>query len=172
MKTENNLLIEQNLHLVSCILGVYRIFNENIPCMSYGDLYQEGCMALCEAVFQYCPERGAKFSTFASIKIRNHLFSYCKKMYKQYKHDLDFVELLSVPEDDSYIDVGILLRKKQKTFRGVAQKGIEALCFKLQGYTNRDIARIYHVESNMVGAWISRASYKLKADKDVLELIV
>ena len=55
-----------------------------------------------------------------------------------------------------------LLTSATKDFKGVSKLGIEALSLKAQGYSTSDIAARYHVPPSHVGAWISRASQKLR----------
>ena len=42
---------------------------------------------------------------------------------------------------------------------------------KIKGYSGVDIARLYHTKPTHVGAWISRASEKLRKDAMNAELI-
>ena len=59
---------------------------------------------------------------------------------------------------------GALLDRCKKAYSGVARLGIEALEWKINGYSSADIARLYGVKPNHVGAWISRAAKKLRKD--------
>ena len=47
--------------------------------MDLDDLYQEGCLALYDAVFTYEEERNVLFSTFAYIVIRSRIRSYIRR---------------------------------------------------------------------------------------------
>ena len=47
--------------------------------------------------------------------------------------------------------------------------GVEALELKIAGYSGTDIAKLYGVQPNHVGAWISRAAQKLKKDLFLVE---
>lgn len=44
------------------------------------DLAQEGFLALLDAVRSYSPDRGASFSTFAQLCIRNRMINVCKRV--------------------------------------------------------------------------------------------
>lgn len=59
------------------------------------DLAQEGFLALLDAVRNYSPDRGAAFSTFAQLCIRNRMINVCKRV------STDHVEL---PDDDDRPD--------------------------------------------------------------------
>ena len=54
-----------------------------------------------------------------------------------------------------------LLADCKRRYTGVARLGIEALELKIHGYSGADIARLYDVKPNHVGAWISRAAQKM-----------
>lgn len=50
-------------------------------------------------------------------------------------------------------------------YRGVALLGIEALALKMKGFSGGEIALLYGVQPNVVGAWISRAAEKLRSNQ-------
>ena len=62
-----------------------------------------------------------------------------------------------------------VLEYGKRTYSGVAQLGVEALELKIAGYSGTDIAKLYGVQSNHVGAWISRTAQKLKKDVNLVE---
>jgi DNA-directed RNA polymerase specialized sigma24 family protein len=61
-----------------------------------------------------------------------------------------------------------LLESVKGEYSGVARRGIEALALKVKGYSGAEIAELYGVKQNLVGAWISRASAKLRRDRRFL----
>lgn len=64
-----------------------------------------------------------------------------------------------------------LLEHGKRHYKGVAKLGIEAMELKIKGYSGADIARLYHTKPTHVGAWISRASEKLRQDAMNGELV-
>ena len=58
---------------------------------------------------------------------------------------------------------------RNRMYSGVARLGVEALELKIAGYSGTDIAKLYGVQPNHVGAWISRAAQKLKKDLFLVE---
>lgn len=62
-----------------------------------------------------------------------------------------------------------VLEYGKRTYSGVAKLGVEALELKIAGYSGTDIAKLYGVQPNHVGAWISRAAKKLKKDVFLVE---
>ena len=63
---------------------------------------------------------------------------------------------------DRHLEVLELLTSTAKDFRGVSKLGTEALALKVQGFATSEIAARYHAPPSHVGAWISRASQKLR----------
>ena len=46
----------------------------------------------------------------------------------------------------------------------MARLGVEALELKVKGLNGTDIAKLYNVKPNQVGAWISRAAQKIRKE--------
>ena len=55
-----------------------------------------------------------------------------------------------------------MLHLVKKEYSGITRKGINAIELKAKGLSGSDIAKIYNVKPNVIGAWISRAVHKLK----------
>ena len=80
---------------------------------------------------------------------------------------------LVTPPDDFHVQVNMietldLLASAEKKYQGVTKLGIEALKLKLKGMSVSEIADLYHVPPPHVGAWISRATQKLRKDTPFL----
>ena len=60
--------------------------------------------------------------------------------------------------------------RAKSNYNGITKKGIEAIALKYQGYSNAEIANLYHVKANHISAWISRARSRLKADYPLTDL--
>jgi RNA polymerase primary sigma factor len=67
-KQAKDTLTEANLRLVISIARRY-----SVPGVSLSDLIQEGCLGLIRAVEKYDPERGFRFSTYATWWIRRSI---------------------------------------------------------------------------------------------------
>ena len=174
-------LVEQNMKLIKRTISSSIGTNEGACGLDFNDLYQEGAIALCRAAATY-DGVSAKFATYASTLIRNHLLDCCRAANAWQKH------LCSVPvgpafDDDEnpssflestpdyqtarqmdQIEAASLLAYYKKEYSGVTRLGIEALELKARGFSGTDIARLYQTRPNNVGAWISRARTKLKKD--------
>lgn len=74
LTNEQQCMVEDNMGLVRAVLS--RCVNSpgSTGIYSYDDLFQIGCMGLCEAVVQYRPGRAA-FSTYAYAAIRNRIYN-------------------------------------------------------------------------------------------------
>ena len=80
---------------------------------------------------------------------------------------------LVMPSDNFHVQINMietldLLACAEKKYQGVTRLGIEALKLKLKGMSVSEIAGLYHVPPPHVGAWISRATQKLRKDTPFL----
>ena len=179
---EQRELVENNLSLVYWVIMESIHVNETIYGFGYEDLYQEGCIWLCHAAATYDPVR-SRFPTYAKRIVRNGLLSYCRQMCLRQRRFTyltvgDQGELLAdgepvLPPDDFHAQVNMietldLLAYAEKKYQGVTKLGIEALKLKLKGISVSEIASLYHVPPPHVGAWISRATQKLRKDTPFL----
>ena len=179
---EQQELVENNLSLVYWVIMESIHVNETIYGFGYEDLYQEGCIWLCHAATTYNPARSL-FPTYARKIVRNGLLSYCRPLcFRQRRFTYLTVglhgELLADGEpvaqpDDFHAQLNMietldLLASAEKKYQGVTKLGIEALKLKLKGMSVSEIADLYHVPPPHVGAWISRATQKLRKDTPFL----
>ncbi len=179
---EQQELVENNLSLVYWVIMESIHVNETIYGFGYEDLYQEGCIWLCHAATTYNPARSL-FPTYARKIVRNGLLSYCRQMCSRQRRFTYLTvglhgELLAdgelvTPPDDFHVQVNMietldLLAYAEKKYQGVTRLGIEALKLKLKGMSVSEIADLYHVPPPHVGAWISRATQKLRKDTPFL----
>ena len=179
---EQQELVENHLSLVYWAIMESIHVNETIYGFGYEDLYQEGCIWLCHAATTYNPARSL-FPTYARKIVRNGLLSYCRQMcFRQRRFTYLTVGLhgelladgeLVTPPDDFHVQVNMietldLLASAEKKYQGVTKLGIEALKLKLKGMSVSEIADLYHVPPPHVGAWISRATQKLRKDTPFL----
>jgi RNA polymerase sigma factor (sigma-70 family) len=67
----------------------------------YLDLFQEGVVGLVEAVERFEPERGFKFSTYATFRIRGRALTYLQKStrYNQPLSEMDKMALLTIGKE-------------------------------------------------------------------------
>lgn len=172
-------LVEQNLAVVHWVINDHIHVNPTICGLEYNDLFQEGCLYLCKAAVDYEDDGRAQFVTYAKKVIRNGLLSYCRRACRQKslcgrlmigEHgELTAGGKVLTPQMDEFIsktslvETLSLLDACKKDYDGVSRLGIEALSLKIQGMRVSDIAELYHVPPSHVGAWISRASSKLRS---------
>ncbi len=185
---EQQSMVEQNTALIHWTIQKYIDVNEAICGLGYEDLFQEGALALCYAATTY-RTGGTQFQTYAVIVIRNHLLDYCQRIVTLCRNmpicSLDTshgedrpppVKESKIARDDTEkwvarIYLSQLLEHGKRHYKGVAKLGIEAMELKIKGYSGADIARLYHTKPTHVGAWISRASEKLRQDAMNGELV-
>ena len=179
---EQQELVENHLSLVYWAIMESIHVNETIYGFGYEDLYQEGCIWLCHAAATYDPAR-SRFPTYAKKIVRNGLLSYCRQMCSRQRRFVYLTvsthgelsadgEPLAPPDDFdtqiNLIETLDLLTYAEKKYQGITRLGIEALKLKLKGLSVSEIAGLYHVPPPHVGAWISRATQKLRKDTPFL----
>lgn len=184
---EKKMLVEKHIPLIKTIIRNTISINESVQGLGYDDLFQTGCEALCHAASQYTGDRGASFSTFASVVIHNRLLSHCRQVNR-----IQFLlEYLDAPMKDSdsltyseclcseshtennlsNAEAYIMLTEAALRYTGICRKGIEALKLRCLGHTSVEIAALYGVKPNHVAAWISRAGSRLKNDEKFVCLL-
>lgn len=195
MKFENPLtpaqsaLVENSLNIAQWTVRNYFTTADTVSGLSCEDLLQEAYLALCGAAMTY---RGGKvqFKTYAITVIRNHLTDYCRRIYHRNRTlptlslDAPPCDADGVPTGAETVDVDAdfeerclsqiwlkeFFAQRKANYSGCTKLGIEALELKvMDGYGVTDIARLYHTKPNLVGAWISRATRKLREEMATME---
>lgn len=172
------MLVERYLYLVDWVIYHYINMDETVLGLGYEDLHQEGSIGLCRAAAAFKGPSRAQFSTFAVTVIRNHLLDHCRVIQSERKNfsisSLDAYSGEPSPgaakQDDadsliSDMAAADLLAHFKRTYKGTARLGIEALEYKVMGYSGSDIARMYHTKPNYIGACIARAVEKLRRER-------
>lgn len=170
-------MVEDHLNCVHWTIHTFISVNESVCGLEYDDLFQEGCIALWRAAETFDTRQGTQFHSYAISVIRNHLLDYCRKIQSRTApmaslEDWDAETSRSGATDwdgNSGLFVEQVLEYGKRTYSGVARLGVEALELKIAGYSGTDIAKLYGVRPNHVGAWITRASQKLKKDLLLVE---
>ena len=176
---EQQTIVEQNLELVKRVIARHIKTNENIYGLGYDDLYQEGAVALCRAAATYV-ESPAKFTTYATTIVKNHLIDCCRAASARQKHLCSLLVGYDLTDDESphavpepvvegeadrvidQIDTAALLAQYKAAYKGAIRLGIEALELTVKDFGKEDIARLYNSTPSAVGARISRAKKALR----------
>ena len=179
-------LVEKNRSIVRWAIHRYITVNENIFGFSYDDLFQEGCIWLCKAAVTFDASRAAKFETYAQTVVKNGLRTYCRLMCSKQKHQMPAPEplddesllgLYQLPGGDQFenmiseLDILSLLESAKSQYHGTVRLGIEAIELKVKGLNGPEIAALYGVKPTHVGAWIYRASQRLRQNEAFLECL-
>lgn len=173
LSAEQRNMVENNLQLVKRTIYKYITVNQTILGLDFDDLFQEGCIWLCKAAATFREHKGVKFETYAEKVVSNGLRTYCRLTYSKQKRILSLSDCEEVEFDEPIVlksydndlieqDILRFLQNLKSEYTGVARLGIEAIEWKVKGFTGTEIANMYDVKPNMVGAWISRAVQKLK----------
>lgn len=185
MDKKQQRLVEDNLQVVKLAIHKNIIVSDSLYGFEYDDLYQEGCIWLCKAAVSFDKTRNVKFSTYAERVVINGLRTYCRLMCSKQKHhillpiqkdqDDEAFSLDQIPAEDTLEqlfeeqDIYILLQSMKQQYSGTIRLGIEAIEWKVKGLSGVEIAKMYGVKPNLVGAWIARAVNKLKKNSDFMK---
>ena len=178
-------MVEEHLGVVKLAIHKSIIVNDNLYGFEYDDLFQEGCIWLCKAACSFDESRDIKFATYAEKVVTNGLRTYCRIMCGKQKHsillpaqnepDESGYSLEQIPAEDMLDklfeeqDIFTLLQKFKQQYTGTARLGIEAIEWKVKGLSGAEIAKMYNVKPNLVGAWISRAAMRLKQNQAFMQ---
>lgn len=172
LTTEQQRIVEENMGLVRAVLS--RCVNSpgSTGIYSYEDLFQIGCMGLCEAAIQYRPGRAA-FSTYAYAAIRNRIYNaltyatYRREKEKLSDFPIEPAAAVSMNDSGSHELHSALLEARER-LTGVARKGVDAMLYMSEGFTCREIGEKYGTSANSVTAWVSKARKALKLDAEFM----
>jgi len=165
--------VEQYMPLVKrvmkeCVHGPAGIYDWN-------DLYQYGCIGLCNAAATYDDSRNVLFETYAYTLIRNEIFNALEYATRRKKREIS-LDTESLPQEASIAPepengVAALLDAAAAGATGVTAKGIEAIRLQAQGYSCKEIGQCFGGASdNNVSAWMSRARRRLRQNPEIAAL--
>ena len=97
LSNEQKRLVQEHLHVIDWVLYKSIAVNETVQGMGREDLYQTGCLALCEAALSF--DGRVRFQTYAQTFVRNALIDICRKAKTQRKYCCHYLED-SVPGTD------------------------------------------------------------------------
>lgn len=172
-------LVEANLPLVKNIIYSSIRMNSDIPELTYNDLYQTGCEALCYAALAYRQDKGASFKTFASVVIRHSLLSQCQYALRVHADTVPLDSKISTTDDLTLADVlpdtgfhaledvetMILLNNYEASLPELPKKKVQLLRdYYFGSYNITELSKIYHISPNLVSSWIHRAKKKMRMD--------
>ncbi len=184
LNAAQRLMVEEAIPLATWVIKKYITSCEQVAGLGYEDLLQEAYLALCKAAMTYHKQSGVQFKTYAVTVMRNHLLDHCRKISTETRNlpslsiddtgddtedalSRQIVLKATTFEDDCLSKTWAreFLQKRREAYQGCSRLGIEALELKvLHGYGVTDIAQLYQVKPNLVGAWISKATAKIRAD--------
>ena len=170
-------LAEENLTIVERVLRFDINANPCVAGLGYEDLYQEGCVWLCNAALTFDPARGS-FASYARQVVQNGLVSYCRNLTGKQSRMISLAEMeptalaaLEVQHStpfDIECETPLLLVAAESQYSGVTRKGVHALALQVSGIPLTAVATRMSAPPNHVSAWISRAVHKLRNDESFL----
>lgn len=85
-------MAEENLTIVERVLRFDINANPCVAGLGYEDLYQEGCVWLCNAALTFDPARGS-FASYARQVVQNGLVSYCRNLTGKQSRMISLAEM-------------------------------------------------------------------------------
>ena len=164
-------LVEENLTIVECVLRFDINANPCVAGLGYEDLYQEGCVGLCNAALTFDPARGS-FASYARRVVQNGLVGYCRSLTGKQSRMTPLAEIESTAlaalevqhsvSCNAECETSLLLTAAESQYSGVTRKGVHALALQVSGMPLTAVAVRMSAPPNHVSAWISRAVHKLR----------
>ena len=170
-------LVEENLAVVERVRRFEVRANPCIAGLGYEDLYQEGCVWLCNAALTFDPMRGS-FASYARRVVQNGLVGYCRNVLSKHQRTvllgdlkpavLTALEAQNAVSSHIKCETPLLLAAAESQYSGVTRKGVHALALQVSGMPLTAVAVRMSAPPNHVSAWISRAIHKLRNNESFL----
>ena len=188
MTTNQKQLAEEHMDLVPRMVAV---LTKRFPLCNdqWQELCQVGYLALCRAAVS-CKE-GYSFSPYAHAAICNAIYDFWRRDIREKKHLCSLLEDQPEPSSvepgwyspeeqtlpESFLhslkatEAGAYLETLKATQCSTIQKGIEAICYQLEGYSSKELSTHYRVPANHIRAWQSKARRFLAQDATLCALL-
>ena len=170
-------LAEENLTIVERVLRFDINANPCVAGLGYEDLYQEGCVWLCNAALTFDPARGS-FASYARRVVQNGLVGYCRNVLSKYQRTVSLddlepavladLEAQNAVSSHAKCETPLLLAAAESQYSGVTRKGVHALALQVSGMPLTAVSVRMSAPPNHVSAWISRAVHKLRNNESFL----
>ena len=151
------------------------------------ELCQTGYLALCRAAVS-CRD-GYDFAPYANAAIRNAIYDSWRRDIREKDRLCPLMEDQpdpfcgrpgpSAPEEgpEAFFlslkdtEAGAYLETLKAAQCSTIQKGIEALCFQMEGYSSKELSAHYRAPANHIRAWQSKARRFLAKDATLCALL-
>lgn len=167
LSSEQEQLVIDYMGLVSYVIKKYIVINHQKWEYDLEDLHQVGYEGLCKAALAYQSDKGTTYWHFAEKVVRNHLYSYCRRINGRQYIDMQ-LEDIELGSDDGNMETLImkivLSSLDMDQYNTAVYKGIEALQLKYMGYSGKEIRAYFQVPANHVSAWVAKARKVLQQE--------
>lgn len=159
-------VVEENMGLVGRVIKdkVHGLGQEGA--FTYDDLFQIGCIGLCKAA---ATDKGGVFSTYAYRLIWNEICDALVKTTRINQNEtvMEASEILRgvqehLPDPLETCELKQIMESARSSADGVTAKGVQCLMLSAQGYTSRDLSRIFNANAATVRMWMTKARRYLK----------
>lgn len=137
------------------------------PYFDFDDAVQEGNIGLFRAIVSYCPDNGAKFSTYAKKCILNSIITAYNLSNSQKHQILNTAQSLEEEEVPHNLETDFLIKEQNKEFIRTAKQKLskfEFLVFSLytMQYSYKEIAQMTAKDVKSINNAVQRIHKKLR----------
>ena len=111
--SEREQLILDNMRLVYFIYD--KLQKNDITIRYKEDLISEGMMGLCKAANKFDPGKGYRFSTFASMCIRNEMLMFLRKTNRQVNAEVSLYDTIGIDADGNKLTYADIIEDESQT---------------------------------------------------------
>ena len=172
---EQQRVVEQNLGLVGKVIKdkVHGLGQTGV--LLYEDLFQIGCIGLCKAA---ATDKGGCFSTYAYRIIWNEICDALVQATKLNSRECEMECSARVQETGENVqdllescELKAMLMQIKSDAEGILAKGIQCLLLAEEGYTSKELGKLFSSEPAAVRMWMTKARRYLKGHPDLITYV-
>lgn len=169
---EQQRVVEQNLGLVGKVIKdkVHGIGQSGA--FLYDDLFQIGCIGLCKAA---ATDKGGCFSTYAYRIIWNEICDALVQATRLSSREFELESSAHVQENGENLqdllescELKAMLMQIKTDAEGILAKGIQCLLLAEEGYSSKELGKLFSAEPSAVRMWMTKARRYLKEHPDLV----
>ena len=189
MTSAQKQLVEEHMELVPRMVHAMTRGSTKTSAEEKEELCQIGYLALCKAATMY--QQDLCFKPYATTAIRHAIYDYWRDVSRDREWlcslenhvsdcgKLTYRHLISEQADPSLSPETSASTSAVKEYLsslkdqqcGTIQKGVDFLLLQQQGYTSKELSALYHIPTNYVRAWRSKARQLLRQDEKLHALL-
>lgn len=173
LTTEQQRVVEQNMGLVGKVIKDKVHDVGHLGMFTYEDLFQIGCIGLCKAA---ATDKGGCFSTYAYRIIWNEI---CDALIQATRiHTREEPALQTEAVTQNAVSVQDLLEHAElrSVLDGISNnaptvvaKGIQCLILSQNGYSSKELGRMYSANHAAIRMWMTKARRYLRGHPELVD---